>query len=318
MKLVVTDGHTLNPGDLCWEWLNKYGKVDIYPRTSQHQIVERCKDATIIVVNKTPISRPIIDELPNLQYIAVSATGVNNVAARYARQKNILLSNVKAYGSSSVSQHTFALLLALCNKVKLHHDSVQAGQWSKSPDFCYQLLPIQELAGKTMGIIGYGAIGRQLGKIAHAFDMNIVIPQRKYKQPITANYINQLSLTHLLSVSDVVCLHVPLNQQTKHLINTRSLALMRPSAYLINTARGDLIDEAALAKALNNKQIAGAALDVLSEEPPKNGNVLINAPNCIITPHNAWGSFEARQRLMNLLEQNIQSFIDDNPINIIN
>ena len=311
-KIVVTDGYTLNPGDLSWKQLEKLGELTVYDRTKPDEIVERCKDATIVLTNKVPFNEATLAQLPNLKLIGVTATGYNIIDMKAAAQKGIVVSNVPAYGTDSVAQHTFALLLELTNQVGKHAASVAAGGWVKSPDFSYQLSPVTELAGKTMGIVGWGNIGQQTARIAQAFGMKILYYTPSKKENAFATWA---SLPELFAKSDVISLHCPLKPENTGFVNKELIAVMKPSACIINTSRGPLINEQDLADALNSNQIAGAGLDVLSTEPPSADNPLLSAKNCIITPHNAWISKEARQRVMDVTVENVAAFLKKAPRN---
>lgn len=314
MKTVILDGYGLNPGDLNWDWLKKYGQFDYYDRTAgENFTVERIGNADIVILNKTPITESILDACPNIKLICILATGYNVVDCVAAAKRNIPVCNVPGYSTNSVAQFTFALLLELCNHVGLHSASVHAGDWSHCPDFCYWKTPQMELAGKTMGIIGYGAIGKAVGKIAEAMGMRILIHSRT-QYPGT----DYVSLDTLLSQSDVVTLHCPLFPETVNLINHEMIAKMKDGAILLNTARGPLIDESAVADALHSGKLRGAAVDVAAHEPLNADCPLLSAPNCIITPHIAWAPLEARQRIMNITESNIQSFLSSSLTNCVN
>lgn len=317
MKIVILDGYTLNPGDLNWAPLEELGALTIYDRSKQDEIVERAKDADIVLVNKVVLTADTLGQLPNLKYIGVMATGFNNVDAVAARKNGVPVTNVKAYGPASVAQHTFALLLALTNHLELHSQSVFNGEWVASADFCYWKTPLTELAGKTMGLIGLGDIGSHVARIALAFDMK-VIAYRKNPSKTQDSGIEMVELEEVFRKSDVISLHCPLTEETKELINTERLFWMKPNAVILNTGRGPLINEQDLATALKNKVIAGAGLDVLSVEPPKADNPLLSAPNCIITPHIAWASFEARKRLLHMVADNLKSFNSGNVVNVVN
>lgn len=317
MKIVILDGYTLNPGDLNWAPLEELGAVTIYDRSAQNEIVERAKDADIVLVNKVILTAETLGQLPNLKYIGVMATGYNNVDAVAARKNGVSVTNVKAYGPASVAQHTFALLLALTNHLELHSQSVFNGEWVASKDFCYWETPLTELAGKTMALIGLGDIGSHVARIALAFDMK-VIAYRKNPSKTQDSGIEMVELEEVFRKSDVISLHCPLTEETKELINTERLSWMKPNAVILNTGRGPLINEQDLATALKNKVIAGAGLDVLSVEPPKADNPLLSAPNCIITPHIAWASFEARKRLLQMVAGNLKAFSSGNVVNVVN
>ncbi|WP_207513642.1 D-2-hydroxyacid dehydrogenase [Longitalea luteola] len=311
-KIVVTDGYTLNPGDLSWKPVEQFGEVTVYDRTQPQEIIDRCRDAQIVLTNKVPFNEATLAELPQLKMIAVTATGYNIIDVQAATKKNIIVCNVPAYGVASVAQHTIALLLELTNQVGKHAASVAAGEWTKSPDFSYQKAPLTELAGKTMGIVGWGNIGQQTARIAQALGMELCYHNPRKKENAFAPW---LPLPELFAKSDVVSLHCPLTPDNTGFVNAELIARMKPSAYIINTARGPLINEQDLADALNTGRIAGAGLDVLSAEPPSAQNPLLSAKNCIITPHNAWVSKEARQRVMDITINNIAAFLNGVPVN---
>jgi glycerate dehydrogenase len=315
VKIVVLDGFTLNNGDLSWSELSRLGDLQIYDRTSEAEVVERCRDAAIVVTNKVPISKTTMQQLPALKYITVLATGYNIVDVLAAKERGIAVSNVPAYGTASVAQHTFALLLELTNGVGLHAASVAAGEWQRSRDFAYTKKGLRELEGKTMGIVGFGNIGQQTMHIAAAFGMHILYNSRTKKETTLGTFVD---LKTLFSQSDVVSLHCPLTPENAGFVNKDLLQLMKPTAFLLNTARGPLINEMDLADVLNNGRIAGAGLDVLSTEPPQENNPLLHSRNCIITPHIAWMSYEARQRIMAITAQNIATFLNGAVINVVN
>jgi glycerate dehydrogenase len=317
MKIVVLDGYTLNPGDLDWEPVRQLGELTVYDRSAPSEIQERAAGADIVFVNKVILNAETLENLPTLKYIGVMATGFNNVDIVTAKSKGIVVTNVRAYGAASVAQHTFALLLALTNHLELHGQSVMRGEWVTSPDFCYTLTPLTELAGKTMGLVGLGDIGSHVARIARAFDMG-VIAYRKNPAQTTDSEIEMVSLDELFERSDVVSLHCPLTEETKGIINSERLATMKSNAILLNTGRGPLINELELAEALEKGTIGGAGLDVLSVEPPSAANPLLSAPNCLITPHIAWASFEARQRLMKMAAENLMAFTAGKPTNVVN
>lgn len=315
MKIIITDGYTLNPGDLNWDGIAACGDMVVYDRTSPGQLMERCIDAEIILTNKVAINRDAIDKCTKLKLISVLATGYNVVDTKTAREKNITVCNVPAYGTDSVAQHSFALLLEMTNRVGQHSLSVARGDWQRSPDWCYSLAPISELAGKTIGIVGFGHIGQQMARIATALGMQILYNSLHKKETALGKYADMQTL---FAQSDVVTLHCPLKPDNHEFVNKDLLGLMTSSAFIINTARGQLIHEQDLADALNSGRIAGAALDVLSTEPPSETNPLLTARNCIITPHNAWISREARMRIMNVTRDNITAFLQGKPINKVN
>ena len=318
MKLVVLDGYTLNPGDLNWDGIKEFGDLQVHDRTPESQIVERCQGAEIIFTNKTPLREAILAQLPDLKYIGVLATGYNVVDVEYAKKRGILVANVPGYGTASVVQMTFALLLELCQHVQSHSDSVFEGEWSRSLDFCYWKHPLVELEGKTLGIIGFGGIGQKVADVAGAFGMNVIGQSRRQSDQTHRKNFRWAGLHELLSESDVVSIHCPLFPETQGLINKETLKLMKSSAFFLNTSRGPLMVDQDLADALNAGVIAGAGIDVLSVEPPSANNPLFRAKNCLITPHIAWATKEARSRLMGIAENNLSSFLNGNPVNIVN
>ena len=318
MKLVVLDGHTLNPGDLSWDGLKHFGNLEVHERTSAADILERCKGAEIVFTNKTPLREDVLAQLPNLKYIGVLATGYNVVDVDFARSKGIKVANVPGYGTASVVQLTFSLLFELCLHVQKHSDSVFNGDWVASADFCYWNYPLIELESKTLGIIGFGSIGQKVADVASALGMNVMAYSRTQTDQSHRKNFKWTSLDELLKVSDVVSIHCPLFPETQNLINKDTLKLMKKSAFFLNTSRGPIVNEQDLADALNTGLIAGAGLDVLSVEPPASNNPLLSAKNCLITPHIAWATNEARARLMAIVEQNLAAYLEGNPINIIN
>lgn len=314
MNIVILDGYTLNPGDQDWGPIEKLGNVTIYDRSAREEIVERARDAEILLVNKVVLSGETLAQLPKARYIGVTATGFNNVDIEAARKQGITVTNVKAYGPASVAQQTFALLLAIVNRVETHSQSVFAGDWAASADFCYWKTPLTELAEKTMGLIGLGDIGSQVAKIAAAFGMKVIAYR---KHPVPTEGVEMVSLDEIFRQSDVISLHCPLTDETREIINRESLSKMRPDCIVLNTGRGPLIHEQDLADALKNGTIAAAGLDVLSVEPPTAGNPLLSAPNCVITPHVAWATFEARQRLLQMVADNLENFQLGKPGNVV-
>lgn len=316
MKIVLLDSYTANPGDVSWEPLTNIAECVFHDRTPVEETVARCAGAKIVITNKAPITREMINALPDLKYIGVTATGYNIVDVAAAKEHGIIVSNVPGYGSPAVAQLVFALLLELANHVGLHAQTVKEGRWQSCPDFSYWDKPVVELCGRTLGIIGYGDIGASVARIALAFGMKVLASKRTWKTPPPEG-ITPATQEEIFTQSDAISLHCPLTDETQRLINESTLRLMKKSAFLINTGRGPLIDEAALATALNEGRIAGAGLDVLSVEPPKNGNPLIGAKNCLITPHIGWASCEARQRLINATAANVHAFLDGKPTNIV-
>ena len=317
MNITVLDGHTLNPGDLHWDELQSLGPCEIFDRTAPDQILARAANAEIILTNKVILSRETINALPKLRYLGVLATGYNVVDAIAARERGIPVTNIPGYSTRSVAQLTFALLLELTHHTGHHAQTVRDGRWSHSVDFCYWDFPLLELDGLTLGVIGFGQIGREVAKIAQAFGLRILIHSRTKLAQLPAG-MSFVSLDELFSRADVVSLHCPLTPDTSHLINAPRLAQMKPSAFLINTSRGPLVDEAALADALNSGRLAGAALDVLSVEPPPATNPLLTAKNCLITPHLGWATRAARERLLQIAVANLRAFLAGHPQNVVN
>jgi glycerate dehydrogenase len=317
VKIIVLDGFTLNPGDLTWDELTALGECEIYHRTPPNQVLSRAADAEIVLTNKTLLRREQIERLPKLRYIGVLATGFNIVDVTAARERNIPVTNIPTYGTRSVAQMTFALLLELAQHVGYHAATVREGRWTANPDWCYWDFPLIELEGLVMGIVGYGRIGRAVGDLASAFGMRILAYDR-FQPAQVADYVRFVELEPLFRTSDVVSLHCPLSPETQHLVNNERLAWMKSTAFLLNTSRGPLVDQGALADALNNGQIAGAALDVLEVEPPPRENPLLSAKNCFLTPHIAWATRSARARLMSAAVANIRAFLQGKPLNLVN
>ena len=316
MKIVILDGHTLNPGDLSWAALQALGTCEIHDRTPPEHVVARCADAEIVITNKALLPREVINALPKLRFIAVTATGFNVVDAPAARERGIPVSNVPLYGTRAVAQFTIAMLLELCHHVGAHSDSVRAGDWVKSADWCYARTPLLELDGLTLGVVGWGRIGQATADIARAMGMKIIAASRTPKP--ARDGVEFVDMETLFRRADVVSLHCPLTPETKSLVNAQRLALMKPTAFLLNTSRGPLLDEAAVANALNSGRIAAAGLDVLSCEPPKADNPLLTARNCLITPHQAWAARAARARLLETSVANVKAFLAGAPQNVVN
>lgn len=316
MKIVVLDGYTLNPGDLSWEDLQELGDLTVHDRVNKDDktIIEAIGSAEVILTNKTPISAKIIKEAPNLKYIGVLATGYNVVNVKEASKRSIVVTNVPSYGTQAVAQFTFGLILELCHHIGTHNIAVKSGSWTQCSDFCFWKTPLIELEGKTLGLIGFGNIGRATAKIASAFGMQVIIHTRTPQNNTNYKFV---SLETLLKQSDIVSLHCPLTPQTHEIISKPQLQLMKSSAFLINTSRGPLVNEKDLQEALENQIIAGAAVDVVSEEPIKNSNPLLKANKCIVTPHIAWASKEARQRLLNTVVNNLKNYQEGSPSNVI-
>ena len=319
MKIVVLDGYTLNPGDLSWKNFEELGELKVYKRTSSDLIYKRSRNAEIILTTKTPLTKQLIKKLNKLKYIGVLGTGYDNVNIAEATKKGIPVTNVPTYGTSAVSQMVFAHLLEFCRHVKFHSNMVKnKGQWVSCKDFCFWERTQIELTNKTIGIVGFGRIGEKVAQIAETMGMNILVTDPKRKQLKKVENFEWVKLDKLLASSDVISLHCPLTKETEGMINKDSIKLMKSSAFLINTSRGGLIVEPDLAEALNNKLLAGAGLDVLSKEPPQKDNPLLSAKNCIITPHIAWATLDARVRLLETAKRNLESFINSKPINVVN
>lgn len=317
MKIAILDAHTANPGDLDWSAFETVGQCQIYDRTPVPQIAGRAADAEIIITNKTVLSRDTILALPKLRYIGVIATGYNVVDTAAASERGIAVTNVPGYSTPAVAQAVIAMLLELTNHTAHHAATVRDGRWSQCPDFCYWDHPIIELRDRTLGLIGFGDIGSAVARIALAFGMKVIAARRTWAMPPPDGVV-PASVEEVFRRGDVISLHCPLTDDTRHVINADNLARMKPSAFLINTARGPLVDEHALAAALDEGRIAGAALDVLSAEPPPASNPLLRAKNCLITPHLAWASRESRARLIAAAATNLRAFLDGNPVNVVN
>lgn len=319
MKIVNLDGNTTNPGDLSWDAIKKLGDYTVYDRTPAEKIVERAKGAEILIVNKTIIDKNILDALvPELKFIALQSTGYNVVDCDYAKRLGIPVSNIPSYSTDAVAQLVFSLILQITNKVTLHSDAVRNGEWCTCPDFCFWKAPLTELSGKNIGIIGFGAIGQKVAEIAEAFGMKVLAYAPRPKNTDMFKTAEFVSLDQLLSDSDIITCHCPLTDETTNLINKETILKMKNSAIFINTSRGPVVDETALAEALNNEKIAGAGLDVLRVEPARSDNPLLTAKNCYITPHIAWAAQETRKRLLDILEANIKAYLNNAPQNVVN
>ena len=318
MKIVVLDGHALNPGDLSWEPLRTIGELQVFDRTPADEVVAHAHDAEIVFTTRTRLPAEILRQLKKTRYIGVLFTGYDVVDVKAARELNIAVTNIPTYATSSTAEFTFALLLELCHHVGLHGEATRAGEWSRSRDFSFWKTPLVELAGKTIGIIGLGRIGRRVAEIALAFEMRVIAADEVRRAAPDWPEFRWCEVDELLTQADVVSLHCPLLPQTQGIINSRSLALMKPSSFLINASRGPLVVEQDLADALNNGRLAGAAVDVLSSEPPSPDNPLLRARNCFVTPHIAWATKEARTRLLNIAIANVRAFLDGHPVNVVN
>ncbi|WP_018464747.1 D-2-hydroxyacid dehydrogenase [Segatella paludivivens] len=317
MKIVELDGYGVNPGDLSWDAISKLGEFKLYDRTSQEDVVSRAKEAEVILINKVNITDEIMGQLPKLKYIGVLATGYNVVDIEAASRRGVLVSNIPAYSTDSVAQMTFAHILNMVNRVEHYADLNRMGRWSNNPDFCYWDTPLMEISGKTIGILGLGSIGSKVARIAQDFGMDVYAFTSKSSSELPAG-IQKTAIDGLLSVSDILTLHCPLTSETRELINKESLKKMKHGALLINTGRGQLVNEQDVAEALNSGQLGGYGADVMCEEPPLADNPLFAQPNAFITPHVAWATIDARTRLMNILEENLKSYIDGSPKNIVN
>ncbi len=316
MNIVVLDGHAANPGDLSWEPFREFGSLTVYPRTPLEQLFERAKDADIILTNKIPFSREIIAGLPRLKFIGILATGFNTIDIAAAREHGVIVANIPSYSTDSVAQMVFALVLNVCNRTDHYAVATRSGRWSQNPDFCYWDTPLTELAGKTFGIYGLGNIGMRVAGIAQAFGMRVIAVTSKPQSLL--GKIEKVSFEELLSQSDVLSLHCPLTAETKALINSDSLTQMKPSAILVNTGRGPLVDEQAVAAALRQNCLQAYVADVMEQEPPAADNPLLDLPNAYLTPHIAWATYEARQRLMAIAVENVRSFVQGSPVNVVN
>lgn len=320
MKIVVLDGFTLNPGDLSWDAIAEYGDLEVHDRTpyDTKEIVKAIGDAEIVYTNKTPLPKEVLENVPWVKFIGVLATGYNVVDVAFAKTLDIIVTNVPSYSTQSVAQFTMALILEMCHQVGNHSNAVHDGDWVNAVDFCFWNAPLIELEGKTLGIIGFGSIGQSVAKVAQAFGLKILVNSRTIKPEFETDTLKFVALNELFAQSDFISLHCPLFESTKGIINTTNIEKMKPGVKIINTARGGLVVEKDLAKALNSGKVSGAAVDVVSEEPMKANNPLLNAKNCIITPHIAWAPKEARMRLLNTTKNNLEAYLDGTPINVVN
>ena len=314
MKIVILDGRTVNPGDLSWESLQALGDCTIYESTSEQEVIEHCADAEAVLTNKVCLRKEALEQLPHLKYIGVLATGYNVIDLTEAKRRGIVVTNIPAYSTDSVVQSVFAHLLNITNQVAHYTSEIKAGSWCSSPDFTYWNTPLTELAGKTFGIVGLGHIGSAVARVAHAFGMKVIALTSKKKEALE-DYITPVNREELFRNSDVLSLHCPLTDSTHHFVNTETLSWMKPSAILINTGRGPLLDEQAVANALNNRSLFAVGVDVLSTEPPMPTNPLLKATHCYITPHIAWATREARIRLIDIATRNLKAFQEGNNIN---
>ena len=318
MKIVVLDGYTENPGDLSWEGLAQFGQLRVYDRTgSEEEVIRRIGDAEVVFVNKVPISRRVLDACPNIRFISVLATGYNVIDVKAAAEKGIPVSNVPAYGTAAVAQFAMALLLEVCHHVAHHSEAVHQGRWASNPDWCFWDYPLIELAGKTMGIIGFGRIGQATGRIARAMGMEVLAYSRSVREEAKA-LAEYVDLDSLLARSDVIVLHCPLFPETEGIINKANIAKMKDGVIIINNSRGQLVVEQDLAEALNSGKVLAAGLDVVSTEPIRPDNPLLGAKNCLITPHISWAPRESRQRIMDASVENLRAFLAGKPVNVVN
>lgn len=318
MKIVILDGHALNPGDLSYDCIRQFGDVTIYQITeNEDETIERIGDSEIVLVNKVPITERVLNACPNIKLICVQATGYNVVDCKACGERGIPVTNVPTYGTAAVAQFTLALILEMCHRIGLHNHSVHQGDWIKSSSFCYWLTPQMELAGKTLGIIGFGRIGRAVGHLAKAFGMRVIAYSRSECEEghIIGEYVD---LDTLFAQSDIISLHCPLFPETEKIINAENIAKMKDGAMIVNTSRGGLVDELAVVDALNSGKLRYAAVDVVSQEPMREDNPLLTTRKCIITPHIAWAPLESRQRLLDCVVENIRSFLNGNPQNVVN
>lgn len=318
MKIVVLDGYTLNPGDISWEGMEAFGDLTVYDRTKAEDVAERIGDAEVVYTNKTPITKETLDACPNVKFIGVLATGYNIVDTAAAKEKGIPVSNIPTYGTAAVSQFAIGLLLELCHHIGEHSDAVKAGEWTSNPDWCFWKYPLVELDGKTMGIIGFGRIGQDTGKIAQALGMKVLAYDSFPKKELESETCHYVDLDTLLKESDVIALHCPLFPDTEGIINKDTIAKMKDGVMIINNSRGPLIVEQDLRDALDSGKVAGAAVDVVSTEPIQMDNPLIGAKNVIITPHISWAPRESRQRLMDIAVDNLKCYVDGKPQNVVN
>ncbi len=317
MKIAVLDGHTLNPGDNPWTGLEQLGDVVVYDRTSPNELIERAKDAEILVINKVRITKQSLEQLPKLKFITVTATGFDCVDSAAAKQHSIPVSNVPVYGTDSVAQHVFALLLHILHRIDIHDTAVHEGEWTACGDFCFWKLPLTELTGKRMGVVGHGRIGRRVGELAHAFGMNVLAHSRRQVDSPDYDGFAWAELPELVEQSDVISLHCPLTDETRGLFDRRMLSKCRSTAVLINASRGPLVVEQDLADALAAGSLRAAGVDVVSSEPIASDNPLLSAPNCFITPHQAWATLDARRRLMQVTVDNVAAFLAGQPQHVV-
>ncbi len=318
MKIVVLDGFALNPGDLSWDWLTTLGECEIYDRTAKDEILTRCENAEIVITNKTPLPKEILEKLPALKFIALESTGYNVVDIEYCKSRGIPVCNIPSYSTEAVAQLTFSFILEITNAVALHSRSVKSGEWSSCPDFCYWKTPLTELSGKTLGIVGFGGIGQRVADIAGAFNMNVIAVSGHETDQSARKNFRWVTMEELKKQADIISFHCPLTPKTTSLCNKEFLDDCKDGVIIINTSRGPVIDENALRFALETGKVRGAGVDVLSVEPAEITNPLLSAPNCFITPHIAWAGFETRSRLMGILQSNVKAYLNGEPRNVVN
>ena len=317
LNAVILDGYTENPGDLSWEAIEKYVNLTVYPRTEKELVVERAKDADILIVNKVALTEEIISQLPKLRFVSTLATGFNQIDGKALRERDIPLSNIPAYSTNAVAQMVFAFILELTNRTAEYTQDVKSGTWSDCPDFCYWNTPLYELDGKTLGIVGFGKTGSRVAEIGKAFGMKVLAYTPSGKKD-GFDDVTFTTLDDVVKNSDYISVHCPLTEATNGLINKEFIEKMKDNSYVINTSRGPVANEKDIADALNSGRLTGYGTDVLSTEPPKKDNPLLSAKNCLITPHIAWAAYETRLRLMGILEENVKGFLEGNPINVVN
>lgn len=317
MKLVILDGHTQNPGDLNWDYIEENFDTTVYDRTPKELVIERSRDADVIILNKVELKREIIEQLPKLKFVALLATGYNQIDCVALKERNIPVSNIPSYSTNGVAQMVFSYILEISNRVSVYSEAVRNYEWSQCQDFCFTKTPLHEISGKTIGIIGFGKIGRKVAEIANAFGMNVLSYTPSGKKD-NAGFVSFTDIEELKEKSDYITLHCPLNEKTKELVDKEFLQGVKDGSVLINTARGGIINERDVADALEKGKLSYYAADTLTSEPPQFDNPLLNAPNCIITPHIAWAGFETRVRLLSILNDNIKAFLNGNPINVVN
>lgn len=318
MEIVATDGYTLNPGDISWDEVSALGNLIVYDRTASAEVIDRCRNADIVIINKTPLDAETLQYLPRLKFITMAATGYDCIDIKTAGQRNIPVSNIPVYGTDTVAQYVFSSILHLAHNISIHAEAVDKGEWSTSDDWCFWKRPLIELKGTAIGIVGFGRIGRRVGELAHAFGMRVLAYDPYQGQSPSYDNFEYCDLDKLFQEADFVSVHSPLTEDNHKFVDMTMLSKMKPSAFFINAARGGLVNEVDLSAALSQNILAGAVLDTVSEEPIKSGNPLLNAPNLFITPHMAWGTLAARKRLMSGITENIKAFLSGKAVNVVN